>query len=155
MPRGTLMKSGGAVILAGATLVVFLMERRRDPPPGPAPAPQPAEAIARLDAGIDTVLSRFGMGPGAVKKRVIELPGGLFTRTERRAEVPDSVALVSVNAALNAMAGLHGARAVASEEPKFRTVTVHIELGGTVVHTIVLGQARSESRGGRPGRIAT
>jgi hypothetical protein len=147
---GTILRAGGALLLAGATLAVFLLGRREDPPSPPATPVPVSRTVSLLDSGVDSVLARFGIDPAAAAKRRAGIPGERFSRTERVAVLPDSVAPVSVNASLNSMARALGARAVASEDPRLRTVTVHIDLGGVVVHTVILKP--SPGRAARAGR---
>ncbi len=143
-PRSALAtRVAGSVLVAGTLLTLFLLGR--DPaPPSAAPASGPAvrnAAIAALDLEIDSVLAGFHIDPGAVRKRSHDLPDEGFTRTERFVSIPDSIVPVSVNAALNVAARRHHARAVASENLKLRTVTIHIELDGAVIHTVILRRA--------------
>ena len=159
VPRRALaLRIGGSVLVAGALLALFLLGRTPVPPTA-APAPDPAARktlIAALDLEIDTVLAEFHIAAGSVRKRVLDLPDEGFTRTERLVTIPDSVAPVSVTAALNAAARRHQARAVASENLRLRTVTIHIELDGTVVHTVILRRApRTEAPASRRPRPAT
>lgn len=156
--RTIALRTGGAVLVAGTLLALFLLGRVPAPPEAAGPTDPGARSavIAALDAEIDSVLARFQVAPGSVRKRSHDLPAGGFTRTERYVTIPDSVVPVSVNAALNSAALRHGARAVASENLRMRTVTIHIELGGEVVHTVVLKLApRDETPPGRRPPSAT
>ncbi len=146
--RALTLRIGGSVLVAGTVLALFLLGRNPAPPsaaPGSDPGVRDA-AIAALDLEIDSVLAGFHIDPGTVRKRSHDLPVGGFTRTERFVTIPDSIVPVSVNAALNVAARRHNARAVASENLKLRTVTIHIELDGAVIHTVILRRApRSET----------
>jgi hypothetical protein len=155
---GLALRIAGSALVAGILLVLFLLGRDDQPPAGPA-APDPKErlaTIARLDTGIDSVLAGFDVAPASVKKRSYEIAAEGFTRTERLVAIPDSVVPVSVNAALNAMALRSGARAVASENLRLHIVTIHLELDGRIVHTIILKKiTRKTPRGGRQPRVST
>jgi hypothetical protein len=156
--RDLALKIGGSALVAGALLALFLLGRDGGTP-GPPPPPDPKskmETIEQLDRGIDTVLAGFNIGLPSVRKRSYPIPDEGFFRTERVVTIPDTVVPVSVNAALNTMARRYNARAVASENPRLRTVTIHLELGGTVVHTIILKKApRATVASDRPRRVPT
>jgi hypothetical protein len=161
---GLVLKVGGSVLVAGIVAALFLLGRPAGPPAGgdggqatdPGARTDRTAAIALIDAQIDTVLGRFGVVPATVKKHSFSIPEENFTRTERLVPLPDSVAPVSVNAALNDMARRHGGRAVASENPRLGTVTIHIEVGGAVVHSVILKKIpRTPLPGGRQLRPAT
>jgi hypothetical protein len=161
-PRASLfLKIGGSALVAGILVALFLLGRPGGPPSNPdAPAPDTGRdrqaAIALLDRQIDTVLARFNVVPGSVTKRSFGVPEENFTRTERLVPLSDTVAPVSVNAAMNEMAHAHGGRAIASENPRLGTVTIHIEVDGVVVHTVILKKtARKPPQDGRQPRPAT
>ncbi len=146
------MKLGGSVLVAGILLALFLYTSSERPTAIP-PVTDPAErlaTIARLDHGIDSVLALFGVASAGVKKQSYEIPGEGLTRTERLVSIPDTIVPVSVNAALNDLARRFNARAVASENLRLRLVTVHLELDGRIVHTVILRKApRNSAHGGR------
>jgi len=161
--RGLLLKAGGSVLAAGLATILFLLSRPAplptgpgNGPPGPATPEERKAAIALVDREIDSVLAAFGIDSAGVKKRSYEIPEENFTRTERFVPLPESVAPVSVNAALNDMARRYGGRAVAAENPRMGTVTIHLELSGVVVHTVILKKSpRNPAPGGRQPRPAT
>jgi hypothetical protein len=157
------LKVGGSVLAAGAAAALFLLSRPSVPgstgggaAPGPAASPDRQATIALVDRQIDSVLARFGIAADAVKKRSYTIPDENFTRTERLVPLPDTIAPVSVNAAMNELAKRHGGRAVAAENARLGTVTIHVELDGIVVHTIILRKSQGgPTPGGRQPRIAT
>lgn len=158
---GLFLKLGGSVLAAGIAVALFLLGRSGEPPagadaPGPAERPDRRATIAVIDREIDSLLARFGVGAESVKKRSFAIPEEDYERTERLAPLPDSVAAVSVNAAMNDMARRHGGRAAASENPRLGTVTVHVELDGAVIHTVILRKIpRKAAHDGRQTRPAT
>jgi hypothetical protein len=110
-------------------------------PPGTDGDTAPAadsEAVRAIDAGIDSVLASFGIPEKDIRKQAQSPGGNDFSRTERRVSIGPEIVPVMVNAALNTMAHRYGARAVASENIRLKTVTIHLELGGAVIHTVIL-----------------
>ncbi len=159
MPRsGLAIRIGGSVLLAGILLALFLLGRNDAPSPGLSAADPKARLarIAQLDREIDKVLAGFDIVAASVKKRSYEIPDEGFTRTERFVAIPDTIVPVTVNAALNSMARRYRARAVASENVRLHTVTIHLELDGAVVHTVILKRnPRNNTSGGRTPRVST
>lgn len=149
MGSGPWLKAGASLLAAGVLAAIFLV----GPPGGgrgdadeasQAASPSPVDRrrfAALLGPEIDSVLGAFGIDSVSVARRSRDAPGGDFTRTEWIVPLPDSVPTVSVNAALNAAARRRGGRAAASEDARFGTVTVHVEVAGSVVHTVILKRA--------------
>jgi len=145
-------------LLALGALVLFLVGRTPPPVAGHPGRSAVAEqgAVDRIDAGIDSVLASFGIPDRDIRKRAAEGEDNPIHRTERRVTIGPQVVPVAVNAALNVMAHRYGGRAVASENVRFRTVTIHLELGGTVVHTVILkSDPRSAPISERPPQTST
>lgn len=136
--RDLALRISAAVLLGAAALALFLLDR--DPSaPGPENPPGSRALVARhLDEGIDSVLAGFHIDTATVRKRDVALSEDGIARTERRVSVPPDVVPVMVNAALNDMARRFNARAVASENARYRTVTIHLEFAGVVYHTVII-----------------
>jgi hypothetical protein len=129
-----------SLLLALGALALFLLGRA-DPPaigPGVAGPPGDIHAADSSDVGIDSVLGTFGIPERAIRKRSAESGAPELPRTERRVTIGPGIVPVVVNAALNRLAHRYGARAVASENIRLNTVTIHIELAGAVIHTVIL-----------------
>jgi hypothetical protein len=106
-------------------------------PGEPAPTPLPA-ALGEIDREVDSVLVHLGIESSWTRKREMTLPNAPFPRIERRVLIPKELATVTINAALNEMARRFNGRAVASENLRENQVTIHIEIDGTIVQTIIL-----------------
>ncbi len=138
--KGILRRVAASLVLAGAALALFMVSRGFF-----APHPEAAEGSVAIRAGavdreIDSILARFMIEKQWTRKQAFPIPNSRLTRTERRVMIPASVQPVQMNAALNAMARRFDGRAVASENLTEGTVTIHIELEGFLVETIVLKQ---------------
>ncbi len=131
-----------AVVLALAALALFLLPHSRGPSPPSSGEDEPRhvdrEIAARLDHDIDTVLGRFGIEQEWVRKREVPLPGKEVSRWERRVAIPPDMIPIQMNLAFSALAKRYHGRAVASENSKDNTVTIHMELGGLILQTIIL-----------------
>ena len=97
-----------------------------------------SSALANIDHDVDSVLTRFGIEKEWIRKRQIPLEKVKLTRTERRVAIPENVLPITMNAAFNTMAKRYNGRAVASENLKENTVTIHIEVKGCIIETIIV-----------------
>jgi len=134
------LRVAASLLLALGALALFLLGRGSNPPEqtdntlidaGKDPA-------LSINSAIDSVLTSFGIPERNIRIRTKMQDEDGFSRTERRVTIGPEIVPVMVNAALNKMAHLYGGRAVASENVRRNTVTIHLELGGMVIHTVIL-----------------
>src|SRR5690349_16993296 len=128
------------VALAAAAFGMYFMSRTgSQQPEAPPPKKEPPQAsLSELDREVDGVLTKFKIDKAWVHKVAIPIPNSSLKRIERRIVIPPDIAPVQMNVSLNDMAKRYSARAVASENTKENTVTIHIEVDGYLVQTIVL-----------------
>ncbi|HEY6193070.1 MAG TPA: hypothetical protein VI215_12175 [Bacteroidota bacterium] len=108
-------------------------EQRSEPVPEASPA-----VLAEIDHEVDSVLVHFGIDESWTRRKEIAVPNSRFSRIERRVLIPKDLATVVLNGAFNAMAARFNGRAIASENLRENHVTIHIEVGGAIVQTIIL-----------------
>ena len=136
-----------AIVLGCTALTLFLTTRDREKHEERNGAKKELGAVlADLDRDVDTVLARFGIEKEWIKKKHVPLLNSPLYRIERRVAIPPDVVPVQMNVAFNIMAQRYDGRAVASENLKENTVTVHIEVDGNVYQTIVLKPVRDLKR---------
>ena len=111
--------------------------------PQALPAAKKAIIPAQIDKMVDTMLVKYGVDLKRVRKRKIAVPGNEFVRIERQVPLPPSVAMLLMTADFQAMAKQYGGRAIASENSKDNTVTVHIEEDKTILQSLILRHAAS------------
>lgn len=99
---------------------------------------QITKTLAQLDRDVDTVLAHFGIEQKWIKKQQVAVLNSNFVRTERRVMIPPDVLSVQVNLALNTMARRYNGRAIATENLKENTVTIHLKIENQIVQTVVL-----------------
>ncbi len=114
------------------------------------PAPLPGALAGRIDREVDSVLVRFGIDASWSRKKEVEIPNSQFVRIERRVLIPKDLATVVMNEAFNAMAKRFNGRAVASENLRENHVTIHIEVDGSVIETIILRPTANLRPGAKP-----
>jgi hypothetical protein len=105
--------------------------------------------LAEIDREVDSVLVHFGIEESWTRKKEIATPNTRFLRIERRVLIPKDLATVVLNEAFNAMAARFNGRAIASENLRENHVTIHIEVEGTIVQTIILRPTPNLRRDGR------
>jgi hypothetical protein len=130
---------------------------RREVTAGPATAgqngaerPELPLLYGEIDREVDSVLVRLGIEESWMHRREIQVPNARFPRIERRVLVPKDLATVIINAAFNEMAKRYNGRAIASENLRENHVTIHIEVAGTIVQTIILRPTENLKRDSRP-----
>jgi hypothetical protein len=136
--RGVLVRVIVSVALAAAALTLFLLQRSGLERPPEVRQRNVQEMVASIDREVDSVLVRFRIEPRWVRKTQVPIPNAEISRTERRILTPPELVPVQVNQVLNAMARRYAGRAVASENLKENSVTIHIELEGYIVQTLIL-----------------
>lgn len=154
--RGVQVRAAVSILLALAALALFFWGRpEKRELPGKLTSAL-SERAAGIDREVDSVLAHFHIDPRDVSKRRIGIPNSDLVRIERRVLIPPGVLPVQMNVAFNAMARRRDARAIASENTKENTVTIHLEIDGWIVQTIILRQS-GDVKGKRPGsrRIST
>ncbi len=136
--KGVIFRLLLAAALGCAALALFFLSMP-DPERTPDQLRQEFSAsLPAIDHEVDSVLTRFGIEQAWVRKRQIAVPEQNFVRTERRVAVPPEVVPAIMNVAFNSMAHRFGGRAVATENVKENSVTIHIELQKVIVQTIIL-----------------
>lgn len=137
-----------SIVVSGVALALFLMSRasfmkRHDI----ALQELSPDIVNSVDCEVDTVLTHFQIERAWIKKKVIFVPNSGLSRVERRVSIPQDILPVQVNVAMNAMAKRHDGRAIASENLKENSVTIHIEMRGQIIQTIILMTNREIRRG--------
>ena len=127
-----------AAALGCAALVLFLLSMPNSERTPEQLRQEFSASLPAIDQEVDSVLSRFGIEREWVRKRQVTVPDQDFIRTERRVAVPPDVVPAIMNVAFNSMAHRFGGRAVATENIKDNTVTIHIEVQKVIVQTIIL-----------------
>ncbi|MBI4546993.1 MAG: hypothetical protein HY707_03375, partial [Ignavibacteriae bacterium] len=94
-------------------------------------------AAKQIDHEVDSVLVEFDIHKHWGRKRQIAVAKTNLYRTERRMLIPPDALPIQINLALNAMAKRYNGRAIASENMKDNSVTIHIEVDGYIVETVI------------------
>ena len=136
--KGIIFRFLLSIVLAAAALGLFLMSRSKITEPVAKSEKDFSSITVQLDRDVDTVLSHFKIQKEWTKKLQFPVPNSSLNRIERRILIPPDVLPVQMNLVLNRMAKRYNGRAVASENLKENIVTIHIEVEGTIIETIVL-----------------
>ena len=150
--RGSWIRLVSSITLASLALGLFLISRTSMMKPIGSATPAPnAVIVGRIDREVDSVLSHFRIESAWIRKKVITLRTAGLSRIERLVAIPPDVLAVQLNVAMNTMAKKYDARAIASENLMENTITIHIELLGYIIQTIVL-KTNPELHRGRSGK---
>jgi hypothetical protein len=130
-----------SVVLAAGAVGLFLLQR---PKPVPEPPKTRSEhtdwraSLPEIDREIDTILSHYGIEKSFCKKKQFPIPGAQISRIERKIELPIDIIPVQLNQVINAMVHNYDGRAIASENMREHLVTIHLEVNGYIVQTLIL-----------------
>jgi len=97
--------------------------------------------LDEIDVQVDSLLVKHGILLKAVRKKKIQAKESDFVRIERQVPTPTGLVSVLMTADFHAMAKRYNGRAIASENLKENTVTIHIEAGKNIVQSLVLKPA--------------
>src|SRR5271169_7089689 len=136
--KGIIFRFLLSLVLAAAALGLFLMSRAKITQPVAKNEKDFSSLTLQLDRDVDTVLSHFKIQKEWSRKLQVPIPNSTLNRVERRVLIPPDVLPIQMNLVLNRMAKKYNGRAVASENLKENTITIHIEVEGTILETIVL-----------------
>jgi hypothetical protein len=92
----------------------------------------------KIDAEVDSILSRAQIRPDAIKKKVINTTDPEIKRIERKINIQENFSTIEINQAINMMAQKYGGRAIGSENTKEKSVAIHIRLDRYIIETIIL-----------------
>lgn len=143
--RGTMIRLLISVTLAVIAVLLFILNRHVE---GKTPEELEREfvlAAQTIDKEVDIVLEHFGIEKAWVRKKEISDPERHFTRVERLVAIPPTIIPAMMNRQLNALAGRYQGRAVATENLKENSITIHIILQQSVIQTIIL-KVKPESK---------
>jgi predicted RNA methylase len=132
--------------LACIALLLFIISNRTlttsDGHDEALPATTKAEvssAVANtIDVEVDSVLVRFNIERTWIRKKSVPVINSAVNRIERHIMIPPDIIPVQMNHALNIMAQRFNGKAIASENLKENSVTIHIEMQGYIIQTLVL-----------------
>jgi hypothetical protein len=127
-----------SVLLAGAAVTLFFLSRPVLVKPLDESKQELVTLLQEIDREVDTVLVRFKIEKNWIRKRQIPLTNSGIFRIERQVAILKDVIPVQINVALNTMARRYQGRAIASENLKENSVTIHIEVQGYIVQTVIL-----------------
>jgi hypothetical protein len=127
------------LLMAGVCLLLLLF---RPAPPAPsrpdAPPTDLTRIAAEVDRDVDSILVDFRIEKNLWRKHAVNVPGATVPRTERKVLATMHLPAVLLTAALDQMAKGFGGRAIGTENTKEGSVSVHIEVGGMILQTIIL-----------------
>lgn len=135
--RKTVYRFGVSIILAGAAVLLFVLNREEAKTPEEIQR-EFTQAAQAIESEIDRILEGFGVEKAWIKRREVRASDGGFMRIERRVLIPPTIIPVLVNRELNLLARRFDGRAVATENLRENTVTIHILLHQSIIQTIIL-----------------
>lgn len=138
LSKSTIVRLAISVVLASATVFLFILNREEQAKNSEELQQEFTLSAQTIDREIDGILEHFGIERDWVQKKNINGGDSHFLRIERRVLIPPSVVPALVNREMNILAHRFQGRAVATENLKENTVTIHIVLHQSVIQTVIL-----------------
>jgi hypothetical protein len=136
-------------LLAAGTLGLFLAQQQGELPQVPRAHKDLSGILQQIDTEIDTILAQCLIEERWIRKQQVLTPNNDLIRTERRITIPPDLLIPELNQMLNAMMKRYGGRAIAVENPKEKTVTIHLKQHSQIFQTIVLKTSSTINRRSR------
>ena len=136
--KGTLIRLSLSIALALLAAGLFILNRANEVKTPDELEQEFALSAQTIDKEVDVILDHFGIEKTWVRRKEIKDPRGLFRRVERRVAVPPNIIPALMNRELNSLARRFQGRAVATENLKENSVTIHIILRQIVIQTVIL-----------------
>jgi hypothetical protein len=135
--RSAVYRLTASILLAAVAVALFILNREESKSPEGLQQ-EFTRSAQSIDKEIDVILEGFGVQKAWIKKREIAVSGEGFARIERRVLIPPTIVPVLINREFNLLAQRFRGRAVATENLKENTVTIHILLHQSIIQTIIL-----------------
>ncbi len=136
--QGTLIRLLGCAVLGVTVVGLFIFNRMGEINSPQEPDQDFAFSVQAIDKEVDVVLGHFGIEKSWVRRKEIKDSSRHFIRVERRVAIPPHVVPAMMNRELNSLAHRFHGRAVATENLRDNSVTIHIILQQTVIQTVIL-----------------
>jgi hypothetical protein len=136
--KGIIWRLAISIVLGASAVLLFILNRDEEVVTAEEMQRQFSVSVQSIDAEVDGILEKFGVEKGWIKRSEIPATGGGLARIERHVLIPPTVVPVLVNREFNLLARRFQGRVVATENLKENTVTIHILLHQSIIHTIIL-----------------
>lgn len=131
------------LVLAGITFGLY--STNKAPMPKPETKPESPHQVSinfeEIDRNVDSMLANYGVALKHTRKKKLQDRESDFIRVERQTPTPPNLITLLVTADFHAMAKRYGGRAIASENLKENSVTIHIELEKNIVQSLMFRHA--------------
>lgn len=135
--KNTIYRITASILLAWIAVLLFILNREETKSPEELQQ-EFVQSAQSIDKEIDGILEGFGVQKAWIRRREIAGSTEAFARIERRVLIPPTIVPVLINREFNLLAKRFRGRAVATENLKENTVTIHILLHQSVIQTIIL-----------------
>jgi len=128
------------VLLASSATFLFLLNLASEKMASRRSAERPTDqtALKDLDEMVVRTLTRLGVEQKNVRTRNVQTPNNVFSRVERKVQVPAEFPVLRFNQALGEDAALYNASVIGTERTKERQTSIHVVWKGKIVQTVVL-----------------
>jgi hypothetical protein len=135
--RKVIYRLTASILLASAAGLLFILNRQENKMPEDLQQEFDL-SVREIDREVDNILENFGIERTWIQRKEIAGIDDGFTRIERRVLIPPTIIPVLINREFNLLAKRFHGKAVATENLRENSVTIHIVLHQSVIQTIIL-----------------
>jgi hypothetical protein len=103
-----------------------------------AERPSDQTVLKNIDDVVRRTLTQFGVEEKTMRTRNVQTPNNVFSRVERRAQVPEDFSVLRFNQELGEDVSTANASVIGTERTKEGQTTIHVVWKGRIVQTIIL-----------------
>ena len=134
------LRAGFVVILASSSIFLFLLNLASEKMVSRRAAERPSDqtVLKNIDDVVSRTLAQFGVEEKTMRTRNVQTPNNVFSRVERRAQVPEDFSVLRFNQELGEDVSAANASVIGTERTKEGQTTIHVVWKGRIVQTIIL-----------------
>ena len=128
------------VLLASSSIFLFLLNLASEKMVGRRVAERPSDqtVLKNIDDVVRRTLTQFGVEEKTMRTRNVQTPNNVFSRVERRAQVPEDFSVLRFNQELGEDVSTANASVIGTERTKEGQTTIHVVWQGRIVQSIIL-----------------
>jgi len=128
------------VLLASSSIFLFLLNLASEKMVSRRAAERPRDqtVLKNIDDVVSRTLAQFGVEEKTMRTRNVQTPNNVFSRVERRAQVPEDFSVLRFNQELGEGVSTANASVIGTERTKEGQTTIHVVWKGRIVQSIIL-----------------
>ncbi len=129
-----------AVLLASSAIFLFLLNLGSELMITRRAVQRPSDqtVLKNIDEIVGRTLVQFGIEEHVIRTQNVQTPNNVFSRVERRAQVPQDFSVLLFNQSLGESTAAYNVSVIGTERTKERQTAIHLVWKERIVQTVVL-----------------